>query len=103
MCEALSVIKKFMLEKPFPVVKLMENCHKSKVDYQKMNYQQAHLSFSLKLALDFYTKRIMLVECTVLLLLIQCYFNDQEIIYESHELMKVDSVYFSLVNSVKIQ
>ena len=27
--------------------------------------------------------------------------NDQEIIYELHELMKVDSVYFSLANSVK--
>ena len=60
MRKALNVIKKFMLEKPFLVVKLMENCRKSKIDYQKMNYQQAHLSFSLKLALDFYTRRIML-------------------------------------------
>ena len=33
----------------------MENCRKRKVDYQKMNTQQAHLNFSLKLALDFYT------------------------------------------------
>ena len=40
-----------MFEKP----KLMENCRKSKVDYQKMNIKQTHLSFSLKLALDFYT------------------------------------------------
>ena len=40
-----------MFEKP----KLMENCRKSKVDYQKMNIQQTHLSLSLKLALDFYT------------------------------------------------
>ena len=44
-----------MFEKPFLVVKLMENCRKSKVDYQKMNNQQAHFSFSFKLALDFYT------------------------------------------------
>ena len=29
--------------------------------------------------------------------------NDREIIYESYELMKVDSVYFSLANSVKTQ
>ena len=29
--------------------------------------------------------------------------NDREIIYESHELMKADSVYFSLANSVKTQ
>ena len=60
MRKALNVIKKFMLEKPFLVVKLMENCRKSEIDYQKMNYQQAHLSFSLKLALNFYTRRIML-------------------------------------------
>ena len=40
-----------MFEKP----KLMENCRQSKVDYQKMNIQQMHLSFSSKLALDFYT------------------------------------------------
>ena len=32
-----------MFEKPFLVVNLMENCRKSKVDYQKMNNQQAHL------------------------------------------------------------
>ena len=44
-----------MFEKPFLVVKLMENCRKSKVDYQKMNNQQAHFNFSFKLALDFYT------------------------------------------------
>ena len=29
--------------------------------------------------------------------------NDREIIYESHELMKIDSVYFSLANSIKTQ
>ena len=55
MRKAINVIKKLILEKPFLVVKLMENCRKSKIDYQKINYQQAHLSFSLKLALDFYT------------------------------------------------
>ena len=38
MRKALNVIKKFMLEKSF-LVKLMENCRKSKIDYQKMNYQ----------------------------------------------------------------
>ena len=32
-----------MFEKPFLLVNLMENCRKSKVDYQKMNNQQAHL------------------------------------------------------------
>ena len=49
-----------MFEKPFVVAKLMENCRKSKVDYQKMDNQQAHFSFSLKLALDFLYRLIML-------------------------------------------
>ena len=44
-----------MFEKPFLVVKLMESCRKSKIDYEKVNNQQVHSSFSLKLALDFYT------------------------------------------------
>ena len=29
--------------------------------------------------------------------------NDREIIYESQELMKINSVYFSLANSIKTQ